>query len=828
MLQTLSVSWLAFANDSLSLLTRGQDGTLRRWPLTREELLAGVRRLAGRNLTRDEWNRYFPEKPYHRTFADLPIHSTVVEQLVRIASTSGIGDALAGLEPDLRIEGRRATVDRLVSDAGTLAAKADHDGAMATMAIARKIDPGLDAGIDKTGGISSPAKRRSRGRSSDRAGWRACAPESRSRSRTICVGSCSPRTSRGWGVRLRRQVLDSGRVTGRTGFLTLFACLLLHSAATAGERWTIGLSTAGAPIEAEVVAGRAADSPTVLLVGGLQPPDQSSDAVAREVAAFERIPQARRAFRLVAIARANPDAQPLQLPPSGVAYREHIESHVLWRWLGAHAPDLVLVAGPDAGLVDALTQNIVIDVGRVPARRVEASTRLLASLQAPVFSSAHEELERRRARTPRALALELARVYGHDFAQPNYIAAMAIISRLRLGEDAEVEQLLGPYLAGDRDSFARPSQSSLASHLLFFEYARLTRDERAKALVLHAAASGFTENNEPREFMPLHGGWSDSLFMDVPILAAAGALTKERRYFDMAARHLAFMQRLVLRPDGLYRHQASAEAAWGRGNAFAALGLALTLSEFPKEHPDYPRLLASYQAHMAALARFQDENGMWRNVIDRPGAYPEYSATAMIGAAMLRGVRNGWIDRPAYEPRVQAAWNAVLTRTGADGRLIDVCESTGTRGLTDQDYLRRTAILGPDDRGGGMAMFFATELAGSQGVAGQRALGHDWYDEDEWHLQVRYLMTPSEAATYRAVKTEPERDDFIVQFWARRDPSPGTGRNESREEFDRRVAFANSRFTDPAVRRGEGEGSLGPSGHSRITAIRSTSTPSVY
>ena len=55
---------------------------------------------------------------------------------------------------------------------------------------------------------------------------------------------------------------------------------------------------------------------------------------------------------------------------------------------------------------------------------------------------------------------------------------------------------------------------------------------------------------------------------------------------------------------------------------------------------------------------------------------------------------------------------AILARTGADGRLVDVCESTGTRGLTDDGYLRRAAILGRDDRGGGMAMFFATELAG--------------------------------------------------------------------------------------------------------------------
>ena len=501
--------------------------------------------------------------------------------------------------------------------------------------------------------------------------------------------------------------------THRPRLPCLFACLLLPTVAVASERWTIGLSTTGAPIEAAAIDGRSASSPTVVLVGGLQGSDPSSETVAREAAAFEQIAQNQRAFRLIAIARANPDATPLQFPPPGVAYREHVESHVLWRWLGTHAPDLVLVAGPDPGLVEALSKNPVIDVGQVPARRVDGSTRVLQSLTTTIApSSARQEIERRLARSPRALAEELARVYGREFVQPNYIGAMAIISRLRLGERDEVARLLSPYLEGTQDSFARPSQSSLASHLLFFEYARRAGDDRAKALVLRAAASGFTEGGELRESMPLNGGWSDSMFMDVPILARAGALTGERRYFDMAARHVAFMQRIVLRPDGLYRHQASAEAAWGRGNAFAGLGLALTLSEFPKDHAEYPRLLSSYRAHMTALARFQDENGMWRNVIDRAGAYPEYSATAMIATAMLRGIRNEWIERETYEPLIQKAWTAILARTGPEGRLVDVCESTGTRGLTDEDYLRRVAILGRDDRGGAMAMFFATELAG--------------------------------------------------------------------------------------------------------------------
>jgi hypothetical protein len=44
---------------------------------------------------------------------------------------------------------------------------------------------------------------------------------------------------------------------------------------------------------------------------------------------------------------------------------------------------------------------------------------------------------------------------------------------------------------------------------------------------------------------------------------------------------------------------------------------------------------------------------------------------------------------------------------------VDVCESTNKQN-TLEDYLNRAALLGPDPRGGAMAMLFATELAGLQ------------------------------------------------------------------------------------------------------------------
>jgi rhamnogalacturonyl hydrolase YesR len=224
---------------------------------------------------------------------------------------------------------------------------------------------------------------------------------------------------------------------------------------------------------------------------------------------------------------------------------------------------------------------------------------------------------------------------------------------------------------------------------------------------------GFDASGQMLEAMPYHGGFSDSVFMGTTIVAQAGALTGERKYFDMADRHLRFMEKLDLRPDGLYRHQPTTDAAWGRGNGFAALGLALTLAELPRDTEGYEHALASYRSLMAALAPLQNRDGLWRNVVNYPGTYAEFSGTAMIGFALQRGLDAGWISGRDYQRAVDRAWVAVNSRSSSDGKFIDVCESTALQ-PSAVAYLRRAALLGEDARGGAMAMLFATELMGSR------------------------------------------------------------------------------------------------------------------
>ncbi len=484
--------------------------------------------------------------------------------------------------------------------------------------------------------------------------------------------------------------------------------------AAAADTFDIGLASSGSRIDALAVAARSSAAPTIVLIGGLHGEDGSAAQVRAAVAEYER--RGSRRVNLLAVPLANPDGVALAFPPTGVAYREHAESHVLWRWLGAQAPDLVLVAGDgDADLIESLNTQKVADMGRIPTRAWSGRIEDLAALRGGIEKSeAHAELERRRARSPRQFAEQLASHYGRDFDQPWYIGAIALIARTKLGDLEEVRRLVEPYVDGTKDSLAHPSELVLGGHIVFTELARRTGDPRYVALVRKVADLGFDASGQMLEAMPYNDQFSDSVFMGTVILAQAGALTGERRYFDMADRHLRFMEKLDLRPDGLYRHQPATDAAWGRGNAFAALGLALLLSELPRNHAGYPHALQSYRNLMAALLPLQTRDGLWRNVVDYPGAYPEFSATAMIGFAIERGLENGWLKGAHYRQAVERAWLAVNSRTSSSGSFIDVCESTA-RMTSLQQYLQRAAILGNDARGGAMAMLFATELMNAPG-----------------------------------------------------------------------------------------------------------------
>ena len=64
-----------------------------------------------------------------------------------------------------------------------------------------------------------------------------------------------------------------------------------------------------------------------------------------------------------------------------------------------------------------------------------------------------------------------------------------------------------------------------------------------------------------------------------------------------------------------------------------------------------------------------------------------------------------------------------------------------------------------------------------------------WLDED-----VAYIITEEERDVFKKLTTDAEKEQFIEQFWFRRDPNPSTSINEFKEEHYRRIAYANEYF----------------------------------
>ena len=63
------------------------------------------------------------------------------------------------------------------------------------------------------------------------------------------------------------------------------------------------------------------------------------------------------------------------------------------------------------------------------------------------------------------------------------------------------------------------------------------------------------------------------------------------------------------------------------------------------------------------------------------------------------------------------------------------------------------------------------------------------------NTDVAYIITKEEKRAFQALQTDEERENFIENFWRRRDPNPDTEENEYREEYYERIAYANQHFT---------------------------------
>ena len=210
--------------------------------------------------------------------------------------------------------------------------------------------------------------------------------------------------------------------------------------------------------------------------------------------------------------------------------------------------------------------------------------------------------------------------------------------------------------------------------------------------------------------------WDDTLMMSVLPLAKIGLVLNRPEYVEEAKyQFLIHAQYLMDTDTGLWFHGWTfdgthnfAKARWARGNAWVTIAIPefVEMLDLPPYDPLRRHLIAILERQAEALAKTQDESGLWHTLIDDPNSYLEASATAGFAYGLMKGARKRYLDR-SYLAVAERAMKAVVANISANGELQQV--SFGTPIFGDLDGYRnipRTSM----PYGQAMAMFCLTEL----------------------------------------------------------------------------------------------------------------------
>jgi rhamnogalacturonyl hydrolase YesR len=273
---------------------------------------------------------------------------------------------------------------------------------------------------------------------------------------------------------------------------------------------------------------------------------------------------------------------------------------------------------------------------------------------------------------------------------------------------AKLVERFEPFLGSERGLVPPPNHvDNSVFGALPLEIYLQTRRAKYRALGLAMADTQWAEAR-PDGLTQQTRFWIDDMFMITSLQTQAWRVTKKEIYLDRAAGEMvAYLDRLQ-RPNGLFFHAPDSPFFWGRGNGWMAAGMTLLLAALPEWHPHRHAILQAYRSMMATLLANQGADGMWRQLIDQPSAWPESSSTAMFTFAFVTGVKRGWLDAESYAPAARRGWIALVGYLNENGEVREVCVGTGA-GHDVQYYLDRPRSVG-DFHGQAPILWTATAL----------------------------------------------------------------------------------------------------------------------
>lgn len=194
-----------------------------------------------------------------------------------------------------------------------------------------------------------------------------------------------------------------------------------------------------------------------------------------------------------------------------------------------------------------------------------------------------------------------------------------------------------------------------------------------------------------------------------------------------------------------------------------------------------------YASYTEALRTLEEIELLADKYVD-PSEYDRFRGTLIPAVAFYRGAclaALGRTDEARSEFELYRTFvpNAVLDPALYSKKIVTVFE---------QSRVQRRPLPVESTGTGLTASYRAFQYAPSNAPF---SLEEDWASGP-----VQFLMTPEERRRYSQLSDPVSRSEFVTEFWKVRDPRPETPENEFREEFERRIAYADIHFAQDEVR----------------------------
>jgi unsaturated rhamnogalacturonyl hydrolase len=234
-----------------------------------------------------------------------------------------------------------------------------------------------------------------------------------------------------------------------------------------------------------------------------------------------------------------------------------------------------------------------------------------------------------------------------------------------------------------------------------------------------------------------HQMWLDGLFMGAPFYAEYvrdfnGPVTD---FDDIVNQFRLINEHLFDAKTGLYFHgwdesrkqewanpiTGTSSNFWGRGLGWYAMACVDVLDFLPKDHPGRHEIIAQVKQVAAGIVKWQDpKSGLWWQVLDqggREGNYLEATASAMFVYALAKGINEGYLSQPEFEPAADQGYLGIVRRLikrddRGDISLTQCCSVAGLGYGRDGSYAYylREPIVYNDLKGVGPFILAGLEL----------------------------------------------------------------------------------------------------------------------